>query len=344
MVEPLWALLWGLFLVLLSFALFRPTKGYFWGWQRSRRMTGRVLIEDALKHIYNLEYKKQTATVASLSGVLELTGRGASDLVARAEAMRLLEASDGELRLTTSGKDYAIRMLRVHRLWEQYLAEKTGVSESEWHSEAEYQEHDLSADDVDNLAQQMGYPVYDPHGDPIPTSSGELPPRHGQALSALAAGDRAVIVHLEDEPEAVYAQLVAEGLQLGMQVDITQVSPQRVTFWADGNEHLLAPILAANISVVPLPEGKDQESEEDSESLSSLGLGESGRVVRLSRGCRGLERRRLMDLGVLPGIIIEAEMRSPSGDPTAYRIRGGSIALREEQASHIRIVRQMEVE
>ena len=51
-----------------------------------------------------------------------------------------------------------------------------------------------------------------------------------------------------------------------------------------------------------------------------------------------------MDHGVLPGTIIEVEMRSPSGDPTAYRIRGGIIALREEQASHIRLVRQMEAE
>ena len=344
MVEPLSALLWGLLLVLLCSALFWPSSGYCWRWQKSRRLTGRVLIEDTLKHIYNWEYKKQTATLESLSGVLELSGRRASDLVARAEAMRLLESSGGELRLTTSGRDYALRMLRVHRLWEQYLAEKTGVSEAEWHGEAELQEHDLSSDEVDNLAEQMGYPVYDPHGDPIPTSSGELPPRRGQALSALPAGDRAVIVHLEDEPEAVYAQLVAEGLHLGMRVEITEVTPERITFWADGDEHLLAPILAANISVAPMPDGPSEDDEEDSEALSSLNLGESGRVVRLSRGCRGLERRRLMDLGVLPGTIILAEMRSPSGDPTAYRIRGGSIALREEQAGHIRIARSMEAQ
>jgi Fe2+ transport system protein FeoA len=50
-----------------------------------------------------------------------------------------------------------------------------------------------------------------------------------------------------------------------------------------------------------------------------------------------LERRRLMDLGILPGTMIAAEMRSPSADPTAYRIRGALIALRHEQAHLIHI-------
>jgi|TARA_B100000315_G_C14277128_1_gene451349 DtxR family Mn-dependent transcriptional regulator len=78
---------------------------------------------------------------------------------------------------------------------------------------------------------------------------------------------------------------------------------------------------------------------DDSERLSSLRLGESGSVVSLSTDCRGQERRRLMDLGILPGTVISAEMRSPSGDPTAYRIREALIALRHEQADMISITR-----
>jgi DtxR family Mn-dependent transcriptional regulator len=343
MAEPLTALIWGIVFVILACVGFWPGRGLVWRWKRSGRLTERVLLEDALKHIYNGEYKKQTATLISLCGALQLPGGAVSDLVARAEAMRLLESKEGELHLTREGRDYALRILRVHRLWEQYLAEKTGVSESEWHSEAELHEHDLSSDEVDDLAQKMGYPVYDPHGDPIPTPSGELPPRRGQALSILPAGDRAVIVHLEDEPKEVYAQLLAEGLHLGMKVEVTEVNPERIHFWADGDEHILAPILATNISVAPFQDDQEEE-EENHDPLSSLQLGESGRVIRLSRGCRGLERRRLMDLGVLPGTIIEAEMRSPGGDPTAYRIRGGTIALRKDQAGHIRIVRNWEAE
>ena len=141
-------------------------------------------------------------------------------------------------------------------------------------------------------------------------------------------------------PADVYAQLVAEGLYLGMRVEVIEVTPERIRFVADGDIHTLAPLVAANIFVAPLPE--EQRMEGPYESLELLQPQERGKVVRLSPACRGLERRRLMDLGIVPGTVIEAEMRSPSGDPTAYRIRGAMIALRREQARQIYIERQME--
>ena len=67
--------------------------------------------------------------------------------------------------------------------------------------------------------------------------------------------------------------------------------------------------------------------------------GEHGQIVGLSPRCRGPERRRMMDLGILPGTVVTAELISPSGDPTAYRIRDALIALRVEQAQLINISR-----
>ncbi len=341
MVDPVTALLVTALVVLVGGGMFWPRRGIFWRWQRMRSITERVLIEDALKHLYDCEYRKQACTVESLSGALGIPGNRTADLLVRIEALRLLRSAGGGLHLTPDGRTYALRMLRVHRLWEHYLAEETGLSEADWHSEAEYREHDLSPEETDRLAEQMGHPGYDPHGDPIPTASGEIVPRQGQPLTALPVAKAATIVHIEDEPEAVFAQLVAEGLTLGMRVEITSISPRRIRFWADGEEHVLAPVLAANISVVPVPE--EQEAEAPYEPLSGLKPGETARVIRLSRSCRGLERRRLMDLGILPGTRIEVEMKSPTGDPTAYRVRDSVIALRREQASQIHITRQMEV-
>jgi len=63
-------------------------------------------------------------------------------------------------------------------------------------------------------------------------------------------------------------------------------------------------------------------------------------VVGIAAGCRGPERRRLLDLGVIPGTVVAAEMRSPAGDPVAYRIRGALVALRREQADLIHIARE----
>ncbi len=75
------------------------------------------------------------------------------------------------------------------------------------------------------------------------------------------------------------------------------------------------------------------------ERLWELRTGETAEVAALSRAARNVERRRLMDLGILPGVAIEAAFTSPGGDPTAYRVRDTLIALRKEQANYISIRR-----
>ena len=107
------------------------------------------------------------------------------------------------------------------------------------------------------------------------------------------------MVHIEDEPETVYAQLVAEGIYPGMQVRVIEVSPHRIRFLAGGEEHVLAPIFAANLSVTPVSNGNIEA--EPAETLLSLNQGEMGEVLEISRRVRGPERRRLMDMGILPG-------------------------------------------
>jgi len=249
-------------------------------------------------------------------------------------SFQTVELNGGALRLTPAGHEYALHIIRAHRLWERYLADETGYGETQWHDQAEQVEHELSPVEIDQLAAQLGNPTHDPHGDPIPTSDGWIVNQHGLPLTIMEAGQVARITHLEDEPDAVYAQLAAEGLYPGMEVHILEVSPQRVRFWADGDEHVLAPIVAANISVQLLPKEIPMEP---GWTLADLKPGEKGKVTTLSPRCRGAERRRLLDLGIVPGTVIEAEMVSPGGDPTAYLVRDTLIALRKEQAELINI-------
>jgi DtxR family Mn-dependent transcriptional regulator len=145
---------------------------------------------------------------------------------------------------------------------------------------------------------------------------------------------------VEDEPDAIYAQLIAEGLYPGMRVRVNESGPQRIAFEADAEEHVLAPILAANLTVRRLP--KDEQMLGPFARLSSLEIGDNARVVALSPVLRGPERRRMLDLGLIPGTEVVAELRSPGGDPTGYRVRGAVIALRREQADEVRIQRPAE--
>jgi DtxR family Mn-dependent transcriptional regulator len=341
LINPLADLLIVAALLAALLILFWPDRGAFWALRRMVRVSDRVLIEDALKHLHDAQYRGQTASVESLAGALAISSNQSADLLARIEARGLMARDGVSLRLTPDGIAYALRIIRVHRLWERYLAEETGVSEVDWHTEAEKQEHSLSPEEVEALAARMGHPRYDPHGDPIPTAAGDLPPWQGVPLTSLAPGKLGTIVHLEDEPSEIYSQLVAEGLNPGMRVEVFEVSSERVCLWADdGEEHVLAPVVAANVSVLPLPE--DSTMDGPFETLASLEPGEAGRVLHIAQSCRGLQRRRLMDLGIVPGTEVAAEMTSSAGDPTAYRIRGSLIALRDEQAKQVQITRALE--
>ena len=338
MYNPLIYLLIAAVIGAVGLWLFWPERGLFWRWQRAQQMTERVLREDALKHIHKCGRHHRCATVPSIAGELQITIEQATELLATMQAHELVRVEGDTIQLTSKGRDYALHIIRAHRLWERYLADETGFAELEWHDQADRREHNLSPAEANALSAQLGHPTYDPHGDPIPAASGELILPERQPLTTLAIDEQARIVHLEDEPEAVYAQLVAERLYPGQEIRLLEHSPQRVRFWAGGDEHVLAPIVAANISVASLPQEQVVE-EVPSERLGNLKPGEQARVLNISQACRGLERRRFMDLGILPGTLIEAEMTSPSGDPTAYRVRGALIALRQEQADMINITR-----
>lgn len=341
--SPLISLTVIILVILAMHYLFWPERGFYWRWRKSRQMTERVLIEDALKHMHNLEISGEDPTIQSIAKALQIPENEAAELVLKIEASELARGEGNILRLTASGRQSALHILRAHRLWERYLADATGFAQDEWHSRADEFEHLLTASDADALSAQLGHPTYDPDGDPIPSSSGELVLSEWIPLTSVDLGTPLRITHIEDEPATIYAQLVAEDLHPGMVIRVTESSPERMRFWANGDEHLLAPIVAANISVVPMPDVPEVERI-PKELLTDLELGGRGEVVGMSPACRGLERRRLMDLGILPGTIIQKEFTNPNGDPCAYRIRGALIALREEQSNliHIRTLEKAE--
>jgi DtxR family Mn-dependent transcriptional regulator len=341
MVDPLWALGTAVLIIIILVLLFWPELGLVTRWRQASHLSERVRSEDALKHIHKFEMKGRRPTLESIAGALHASQNETAELIATMQTNGLLQTREGEIHLTPQGRDSALHIIRAHRLWERYLAEETGVHEAEWHGQAEMAEHQLTPAQADALALQLGNPTHDPHGDPIPTADGNIVTHGGQPLSSLPLDTPGLIVHLEDEPEVVYAQLAAEGLHPGMVVRITESAPERVRFWTNGDEHIVAPIVADNISVIPLPEEEAEEAD-GCERLTCLSPGESAEVIGISRASRGPERRRFMDLGILPGTKITAEMRSPGGDPTAYIIRGALIALRREQANLIK-VKKLEV-
>jgi DtxR family Mn-dependent transcriptional regulator len=337
MPESLTTLLIGLGIIILVGWFFWPDTGIYSRLRRVRRLTSRVLQEDALKHIQKQELNGRDVTVQSVAGALGTDPNSAIEVLSELANSGLIEHTTDGYVLSQEGGQVAMNVIRAHRLWEQYLAEHTGYDPSEWHSQAENLEHDFSSDELDELAGVLGNPIYDPHGDPIPSSEGMVFDHDSIDLTDLEINKFARIVHVGDEPEIVAAQIEAEGLLPGMIVRVSERTSDRVRFWSNGEEHLLAPIVAASISVQMLEEEHEVEVDRTAVYLDQLGVGQKGRVLQLMPRLRGAERRRLMDLGMLPGTTIEAEMSSPMGNPVAYRVRDSLIALRSDQARNIKI-------
>ncbi|MYG81202.1 MAG: hypothetical protein F4187_05275 [Gemmatimonadetes bacterium] len=332
MSDPLFALLIFFAIVALAAAVLWPASGIVARLRRLARLTERVRMEDVLKQLYKLEYDRLPATTESVAGGVQIPHSHAVRLLQRLEEKSLVSGAGERFRLTDAGRAQALHIVRTHRLWERFLADRTGTAPEEWHEQAEEREHLISASEADDLAAALGHPVYDPHGDPIPTAGGDMPVRTGIPLTSLEPGERGLITHLEDEPEEIYRELVGLGLGLMAPVERLKGEAGRVHFRTGERRYEVSSALARNITVEPAPDVADPAW---SRTLADVPPGESATVAAISPVCRGPARRRLLDLGVVPGTEVHARMQSAAGDPVAYDIRGALIALRREQAAHI---------
>lgn len=290
---------------------------------------GNRRVEDALKHLHESEYAGTPATTASLAGSTGIDLERAGDLVGKLAAEGLAVSSAAGLQLTDRGREKARRIVRAHRIYETYLAHQTGVASDQWHRRADDAEHRLSQQDVDNLADKLGRPRFDPHGDPIPTRDGALPPRRGMPLLQAGDGTDALVVHLEDEPAGVYRRAAALGIVAGAHLHLVARGHDFLRLQIEGRECDVPLAVAHAVEIEPC------EPLPPVRALSSLRQGEAAAIVTLSPAVVGGERRRLLDLGLVPGTRVERDFDSMLGSPTAYRVRGATIALRKEQADRI---------
>ena len=292
-----------------------------------------VLIQDALKFLAECEYDGSAPATETLAEKLSVSPEHAQRVLADLRSAGLIESD--RLALTDDGRQYALHVLRAHRLYETYLARKTGVRETSWHRRAEVEEHKLSEGDVEKLSEELGNPRFDPHGDPIPTATGEMPPKLGRPLPECPPGWVGRVTHVEDEPPKFYARIAAASIAPDTVLRV-EASNDRANDRSHGRADVRVSAERGRADHGRRA-GAGEAYDESVERLSSLRVGEEAVIVGLSPLCRGLERNRLLDLGVVPGSTVSVDLVNPSGSPTAYRLRGASIALRREQADRVRI-------
>ena len=183
-------------------------------------------IEDYLKTIYILNSEGEGASTTNIAGALEVSSASVTNMVKKLAEMGLVKYESYKgATLTEAGKKIALEILRHHRLLELYLKEVMGYSWDEVHDEAEKLEHHISEQFEDKIAELLNNPIYDPHGDPIPSKDGEMPTRAMLPLIDSELNKNYVIGRVKDQDPKVLRYLEAEGLLPGVEIQVTEKAP-----------------------------------------------------------------------------------------------------------------------
>lgn len=209
--------------------------------------------QDYLKTIYLLLSRGQEASNSAIAQALGVAPASATNMVKRlAEAGLIEHVPYRGVELTMAGQQVALEMVRHHRLIELFLHDILDMPWDQVHVEAERLEHAISEEVEEAIARKLGYPAFDPHGDPIPDQQGRLAEATpGIPLTDLEPGCAARLarVHAQDGDRLRY--LGQLGLYPGAQVAVLERSPFQgpLLVDVDGERRMLAFDLAGELSV-----------------------------------------------------------------------------------------------
>ena len=210
-------------------------------------------VEEYLETILELEESGVPAMRARLVERLGVSAPAVSETVARLEREGYLSLDEGRvIRLSTSGRDYALAVVRRHRLAERLLTDVLGVPWAEVHEEACRLEHAISPRLEKYLVERLGDPGTCPHGNPIPGSAHPAKDETLTALSDVKAGDAATIRRIDEELEAHpdhMQTLESNKLLPGQKLQVSKVSGDVTTVTVDGVEVAVIDAIATKVYV-----------------------------------------------------------------------------------------------
>jgi len=181
--------------------------------------------ENYLKAVWAAEEWDRRATVGEIASVLGLAPSSVSEGVRKLADEGLLEhAPYGAVTLTEAGRAIAASVVRKHRLIETFLVGYLGYSWDEVHDEAEVLEHAVSDAFIARLAERLGHPERDPHGDPIPAVDGSMQRETGIPLSDCSGDEVVRIVRVSDAVPGLLEALNRDGIGIGTELPASAIA------------------------------------------------------------------------------------------------------------------------
>ena len=181
--------------------------------------------ENYIKSIFHLsEDGDENISTNDIARSVNATAASVTDMLKKLKQKKIItyEKYQG-VRLTKEGETIAKSIVRKHRLWEVFLVEKLGYSWDKIHDIAEQLEHIRSEEMIDKLDRFLGFPKFDPHGDPIPDASGNIKQVKQVLLSKMKVGDKGKVVGVKDSSSKLLQHLDSLEIHLGTSIEISEV-------------------------------------------------------------------------------------------------------------------------
>ena len=207
-----------------------------------------------LKTIAELASEQDPVPVTWVAERLGICTVSASEMIHRMESRRLLEHTPYKgVRLTEEGCQRANNIIRRQRLWECFLTDKLAISWDHVHDLACRLEHATDAVVTEALAEYLDQPTTCPHGNPIPSTSGEMPSPEGIPLVDLAPGEGGVIIRIHPVSAVLIRHLSSKGIEPGKEIEVKEIAPfdGPQSILVDDEMHVLGREVAAHIIIRP---------------------------------------------------------------------------------------------
>jgi DtxR family transcriptional regulator, Mn-dependent transcriptional regulator len=210
-------------------------------------------VADYAKAIYALQRHAAAAiTTSALAARLDVAPSSVTAMLKRLDELGLVryEPYHGVV-LTATGERLALEVIRHHRLIESFLSEALEMPWDRVHDEAEILEHYISEDLERRIAEKLGNPSIDPHGDPIPGPDLDLADDRTTALSGLEPGRAGTFARVSDSDPEMLRYLARRGIRPGARVRVMGLEPFGGPLRIDvgGREHAVGRELADKIRI-----------------------------------------------------------------------------------------------
>lgn len=210
-------------------------------------------VEDYLKALYSLEQRGHNKVrIKDMAELMDVSLPSVTTMMKSLAEQDFVERTAYRgVCLTEDGKLAALKVIRKHRLVEAFLIEVLGYTWDEVHEEAERLEHAMSDTLTDRIDQYLGFPRFDPHGDPIPSADGTIEKPTTQTLIEAPQQRLLSVQRVTDQSTEVLQYLGERGIQPGATLSIERVDPFDGPIWIklDDQEIVLSRTLAHRVLV-----------------------------------------------------------------------------------------------